>query len=144
MHCQLSASTEPEPARIRLPPVSVSRAMVPVGIVDQVLLVVVIGREKVLLRTNLELGNDLLALGIKVLLLHLLGHLLCNVKLVLVVCKDGRTVLCAAIITLLVELSWIVGAVEELDHLGVGHLGWVVYDLCSLSVTSSTSANLLV
>lgn len=120
------------------------RAVIAIRVVNQILLVVVISREKVLRLPDLQLSSNLLSLGIKVFLLHLLRHLFCGIELVLIVCKDGRTVLCASIVTLLVELRRIVRAVEELDQLGVRYLRGVVLDLCCLSVTRSSGADFFV
>lgn len=101
------------------PPVSMCRAVVSIRMVDEVLLVVVIRREEVLFLSNLELRDNLLAFRVKVLFLHLFGHLLCDIELRLVVRKDGRTVLCASIVALLVKLRGVMGSVEELDYLGI-------------------------
>lgn len=120
------------------------RAVVAIRVVDQILLVIVISREEVLLLPDLELSDDLATLRIKVLLLNLFRHLFGDIELVLIVRKDSRTVLCASIVTLLVQLRRVVCTVEELDQLGVRHLGRIVLDLCCFSVTSPTGADFLV
>lgn len=96
--------------------------MVAARVVDQVLLMVAVSREEVFFWSNLELGDDFLALGVEVLLLNLIGHLLRNIHLLLVVCEDGRSVLCSSVVSLSVELSGVMCTIEELDQLSVRHL----------------------
>lgn len=98
-------------------------AVVAAGVVDQVLLMVAVGGEKVFLGADLELGDDFLALGVKVLLLHFVGHFLGNIHLLLIVCKDRRSVLCASVVALTVELGRVMRAVEELNQLSIRNLG---------------------
>ena len=62
--------------------------MVSTRVVDQVLLVVVIGGEEIFFLPDLDLGNDPGSFGIKVLLLYFLGDFLSNIKLILVVRED--------------------------------------------------------
>ena len=71
---------------------------------------------QVLWLAKLDLCNNLLALWIVVLLLYLLSDLLGNLKLALVVCKDGTSVLCAAVRALVVQVIGGVCAIVELDE----------------------------
>lgn len=76
----------------QLPMQSVSRALISVWILEQVELVIVFS---IIPRSSLvNLCDNLLSLGRKVLCLDFLGDTLCNVSLLGTVREDGRPILC--------------------------------------------------
>lgn len=102
----------------------VSRTLVPKGILVQIQLVVVLCIPPL---ASLEyLSRHLPAVP---LLIHLGGDFFCNLLLLRVVIENGTAVLCARVISLPIERSRIVRAVEELDQLCVGDFCWIVNNL---------------
>jgi hypothetical protein len=125
------------PCRILLSPLlqilewsqEVARALIAVGVPLQVELVVLLGGPP--LTGGRNLGDDL---ALPPLGVCLFGDVAGDALLLLVVEVDGGAVLWAGVRALAVEGCGVVHAVEELDELAVGDLGWVKDDLCGLSV----------
>lgn len=104
-------------------------ALIPVGVPLQVQLVVLLGGPPLAGGRNLGDNLALPPLGV-----CLCGDVAGDALLLLVVEVDGGAVLRAGVWALAVEGCGIVHAVEELDELAVGDLGWVEDELCGLGV----------
>lgn len=107
----------------------VTRALIPVRVSLQVQLVVLFSGPPLSGGRNLGDNLALPPLGV-----CLFGDVAGDALLLLVVEVDGGAVLRAGVGALAVEGCGIVHAVEELDELAVGDLGWVEDDFCGLGV----------
>jgi len=91
-----------------------------------------------------DLGGDLRAVGVEVVLLHLLSHPLGDVFLSGRVVEDGRAILGSAVAPLPIESRRIVCTVEEFNEFSVRHDIWVKLDPQSLGVVCGTRTNISV
>lgn len=106
-----------------------ARALIPIGVPLQVQLVVLLGGPPLAGGRNLGDNLALPPLGV-----CLFGDFAGDALLLVVVEVDGGAVLRAGVGSLAVEGCGVVHAVEELDELAVGDLGWVEDELCGLGV----------
>lgn len=110
-------------------PQEVTRALIPIGVPLQVQLVVLLGGPPLAGGRNLGDNLALPPLGVCP-----FGDVAGDALLLVVVEVDCGAVLRAGVGALAVEGCGVVHAVEELDELAVGDLGWVEDDFCGLGV----------
>lgn len=106
-----------------------ARALVPGGVIVQVLLMIRLGGPP--LPCGRQLGHNL---TLPPLLVCQTGDFPCDPLLLLIVIVDGRAVLWAGVGALLVEGCGVVRAIEELEEVEVGYLLGIVDDLSSFGV----------
>lgn len=110
-------------------PQEVARALIPRRVLLEIQLVILLGRPP--LSRGRNLGDDLAAPPLGV---CLFGDFAGDCLLLGRVEVDGGAVLGAGVRALGVEGRGVVHAVEELEELAVGDLGWVEDELCGLGV----------
>jgi len=120
----------------------VRRALVPSGVLEQILLVIVL---RVIPGPRFFYGRDnLLPFGSKMFLLHLLRYTTGNRLLLWRVEEDRRTVLGAVICALGVERRWVMGAIEILNKLIICDLAGIKFDAQCLGMVCVSRTDLMI